>query len=311
MPRFHAADRVLVTGATGFIGAAAARALVAMGAAVHGTSSSGRAGPDGLTMHRCDLLDDTATAQLLARLRPTHLLHAAWDVTHGAYWTSPANLDWLAASARLLRAFLAAGGRRAVGVGSCAEYAWTGETCVEGLTALAPATVYGRCKLATAEAFAATGMLGGTTAWARLFFPYGPGDGAQRFIPSMLERLRQGQPFDTTQGLQIRDFIHVDDVGQALARLTAATLAGAVNIGSGKGVALRDVALRLATALGADPALLRFGALPERPGDPGRLVADIGRLRGALDFAPAVSWQDGIQGVVSAAASPSPNPHHS
>jgi len=126
MADFNAGDRVLVTGATGFIGAAAARALLALGAEVHGTSAAGRAGPADVVMHRCDLLDDAATAALLGRLRPTHLLHAAWDVTHGAYWTSPANLDWLAATARLLRGFAAGGGRRAVGVGSCAEYAWDG-----------------------------------------------------------------------------------------------------------------------------------------------------------------------------------------
>jgi len=110
----------------------------------------------------------------------------------------------------------------------------------------------------------------------------------------MLQRLRRGEPFDTTQGRQIRDFIHIDDVGRALAGLTGADLAGAVNVGSGEGVALREVALTLAGGLGADAALLRFGALPERPGDPARLVADIGRLRAGLGFSPAVGWAEGL-----------------
>ncbi|UPY37438.1 NAD-dependent epimerase/dehydratase family protein [Sediminicoccus sp. KRV36] len=288
--------KILVTGASGFIGSAAARALLAAGVEVHGTSASGRAGPPGVIMHRCDLLDDTAVADLLAELRPSHLLHVAWDVTHGTYWTSPANFLWLAAGARLLERFLALGGQRAVGVGSCAEYAWTeAETYTEVSSPLAPATPYGRCKLALSEGFAAAGMMGLSTAWARLFFPYGPGDGEQRFIPSMLARLRAGEAFDTTSGIQRRDFIHIDDVGAALAALTRSSVTGAVNIGTGEGVALREVALELAASLGAEPGLLRFGALPIRPGDPLSLIADASRLRHEVGFTSAISWREGLR----------------
>jgi len=287
--------RILVTGATGFIGAAAARALAASGAEVHGVTGSGRAGPRGVAMHRLDLLDATATAALLRRLRPTHLLHAAWDVTHGAYWTAPANLAWLAAGAALLRDFLEAGGRRAVGVGSCAEYLWDGTVCAEATTPREPATPYGRCKLAMGEAFAAAGLMGASTAWARLFFPYGPGDGAKRFLPELRRRLAAGEAVDTTAGTQIRDFLHVEDVAGALAALLHAPVTGPVNLGSGEGVALREVALELAAALGADPTLLRFGALPLRPGDPPLLVADTRRLRAELGFAPRISWREGVR----------------
>ncbi len=296
--------RILVTGATGFVGAAAARALLARGAEVHGTTASGRAGPPGMVAHRCDLLDDAAIAALIARLRPTHLLHAAWDVTHGAYWTAPANLDWLAAGARLLRRFLDAGGQRAVGVGSCAEYAWTAERYTEATAPLAPATPYGRCKLALAEAFAAAGMLGASTAWARLFFPYGPGDGPQRFIPALLRSLAAGEPFATTAGTQRRDFIHIADVGEALAALLLGPVAGPVNIAGGEGVALRDIALECAAALGADPALLRFGALPIRPGDPPSLVADVARLREEVGFNPRIPWREGIRRLATTPQDP-------
>jgi len=286
--------RVLVTGATGFIGAAAACALATTGIEVHGVSASGRAGPPGVTMHREDLLNDAAVTALLKRLRPTHLLHTAWDVTHGIYWTAPANLTWLAAGARLLRDFLKAGGKRAVGVGTCAEYAWNGNLCSEYSTQLAPATPYGRCKLALGEAFAAADLMGVSTAWARLFFPYGEGDGSQRFLPQLRENLSAGKPVATTAGTQIRDLIHVNDVGEALAALLLSPVTGSVNIGTGEGVALREVALELADALGADPGLLRFGALPIRPGDPQFLVADVTRLREEVGFVPRIHWREGV-----------------
>jgi nucleoside-diphosphate-sugar epimerase len=292
--------RILVTGATGFIGAAAARALAMAGHGVHGVSASGRAGPPGVTMHRADLLDDTATAALLRRLRPSHLLHVAWDVTHGAYWTAAANFTWLAAGARLLRDFLAEGGQRAVGVGTCAEYSWDHALYTEHATPRAPATPYGRCKLAMGEAFAAAGLMGASTAWARLFFPYGPGDGAQRFLPALRRSLIAGEPIATTAGTQIRDFIHVEDVAGALAAVLLSPVTGPVNIGTGEGVTLRDIALELADALGADPTLLQFGALPIRAGDTPSLVADVARLRGEVGFTATTPWRSGVRRFAAA-----------
>ena len=59
-------------------------------------------------------------------LRPSHLLHFAWYVTPGKFWTSPENIDWLQASLDLVTSFLDCGGERSVIAGTCAEYDWTG-----------------------------------------------------------------------------------------------------------------------------------------------------------------------------------------
>lgn len=292
-------ESFLVTGATGFIGTAVSRALVAGGFEVHGVSGSGRPSPAGVAMHRCDLLADGEVTALIARLRPSHLIHCAWDITHGAYWTAPANLTWLAAGVRLLEIFLAAGGVRAIGVGTCAEYAWTEAVYSERASLLAPATSYGRCKLALGEAYEAARLMGASTAWARLFFPYGPGDGEARFLPSLLRSLREGRPFPSTSGLQKRDFIHVEDIGEALSMLARSEVSGPVNIGTGEGPALREVALEAARAMGADPALLRFGDLPQREGDPPALVAEVTRLRSEVGFTPRIGWREGVARLVT------------
>lgn len=111
--------RVLVTGATGFVGRHAVPALLARGFEVHGVGRG--VGPN---QHAADLLAAEDRRALIARVRPSHLLHLAWDAEPGRYWTSEANLDWVAASLDLARLFAAAGGRRFVGIGTCAEYAW-------------------------------------------------------------------------------------------------------------------------------------------------------------------------------------------
>lgn len=291
---------ILVTGASGFVGNAIATALHAAGARVHGISRTGGVRPTVFFTNRCDLLDPRAVRRLLQQVRPTHLVHAAWDVTHGVYWFSRTNFRWLAASVDLLDAFLDNGGQRAIGIGTCAEYAWNQDFYREASAALAPATPYGRCKLAVCEAFTAAGQMGTSTAWARLFFPYGPGDGGQRFLPSLLSALVAGQPFDTTDGEQLRDFINVEDIGGAIAALTLGNVHGPVNIGTGAGARLKDIALAAAEDLNVDPALLRFGALPTRAGDPVSLIADVSRLEHEVGYRPRIPWRDGIRRTVQA-----------
>ena len=115
--------RVLVTGATGFVGRHSPLALAARGFEVHATCLTGT--PDtSATWHRVDLLDHAQVDRLLNEVRPTHLLHFAWYAVHGKYWTSTENLRWVESSLALLRSFVDRGGRRAVIAGTCTEYDW-------------------------------------------------------------------------------------------------------------------------------------------------------------------------------------------
>src|SRR5512139_1633254 len=140
-------NRVLLTGGTGFIGRHVAAALTRRGFEVH---SAERHTPAELTSearhHRCDLLDARQVSDLMAAIRPSHLLHLAWFAEPGAYWTSPENLRWVQASLGLLQAFAAQGGCRVVTAGSCAEYDWRYGYCSETLTPLRPDSLYGACK---------------------------------------------------------------------------------------------------------------------------------------------------------------------
>jgi nucleoside-diphosphate-sugar epimerase len=290
--------RVLLTGATGFVGRACIAPLRALGYSVHTISTGRGVPPAGVTVWPGNLLVIDRIGHLVEEIEPSHLLHVAWDVTPGKYWTACSNLDWLAASTVLLRAFLAVGGRRAVGVGTCAEYAWTVDRYAEFTSPLAPATCYGVAKSALCTAFQVVGKLGVSTAWGRLFFPFGPGEHANRLLPSVITALLAGQPADCTMGTQIRDFLYIDDAGSALAALLDSAVEGPVNIASGRGTALRDVILQAASQVGR-PDLVRLGALPIRPGDPPSIVAGTERLNLEVGFVPATTLEHGIERTIA------------
>jgi nucleoside-diphosphate-sugar epimerase len=294
---------VLVTGASGFIGRHAVDALQARGYRVHGVS---RWRPDrdvSGAWHEADLFDDETVRRVLAVVRPTHLLHLAWDTTHGRYWTSPANLRWVEASLRLGREFHDAGGRRFVGAGTCAEYSWDdrvlGERLIlEDQTPRAPRALYGIAKNATFEvlqSFAA--QVGMGFAWGRVFFPYGPDDHRPTLIPSVIAALRLGQPALVSEGRQQRDFIYARDAGAALAALVDSEVGGAVNIGTGTASSIADVATTLGTLLGRSD-LVRLGALPPRTGEPRFLIADTRRLREEVGFIAKTTLPEGLREII-------------
>lgn len=293
--------RILVTGAGGFIGRHAIAPLLARGFEVHALS---RAVLPGATCHALDLMDATATRALLDAVRPTHLLHLAWTVAPGGFWTTRDNLDWVGATLSLYRAFVAAGGTRFVGAGSCAEYDWSPAAVAVPLDEAAPcrpATLYGTAKDATRRLLAqAAGLEGVSFAWGRVFFLYGPGEKPGRLVSDTIARLARGEFIDTTAGTQRRDFLHVADVAGALAALADCAVAGPVNIASGEDRPLADFLGEIGRQLG-QPSLLRFGARPMPIDEPARLAACVTRLREEVGFVPRFDIATGIADTIAAA----------
>lgn len=284
--------RVLVTGGGGFIGQAVTACLQATGAQV-------------LTPCRqaLDLLRPGAAAAWLAVHRPSHLVHLAWTTTPGRYWDDPANHDWVEASLVLLREFAAHGGRHAFLAGTCAEYDWHAGPIDEAHTPLRPATRYGRCKAALGLLAPDLGAaLGVTVAWGRIYFPYGPGDRSERLVPQLLRRLRAGQPAPTGPGAVERDFIHVADIAEAIAQLLAAAHHGPLDVCTGKGTQVGEIAAALGQLTGRSD-LLQIGALRGRDGEPLRLVGEPRTLR-QLGWQPRRSLAEGLRQCLAHADEP-------
>lgn len=278
------ARRILVTGAGGFVGRQVLGPVRALGFEVHAVTTRAQPPLPGVTWHVADLLTATGRRTALA-VAPDTLLHAAWYVAHGKFWVAPENMAWAAASTGLLEDFMRAGGRRFIGLGSCAEYGTAPADAAPWAEtrALAPTTPYGLAKVSFATRLADAGI---STAWARLFHLFGPGEAPGRLVPAVMAALRDGRPADCASGRPVRDFASTWFIGRALAALAASEVQGAVNVAAGYGLPIAALAGRIGRLSGR-PELIRLGALADRPDEVPNMVADTGRLRWEVGFAEA------------------------
>ena len=290
--------RVLVTGGSGFIGRECLPRLAARGFQVHSLSRQVQADHPVVCWHRGDFREAAAIVDLLAQVQPTHLLHLAWCTEPRTFWNSAENADWRERSEVLFRNFDEAGGRRIVGTGSCAEYDWSNGVCHEEQTRCEPQTRYGQAKLSAGMSLMAMNPGRLSTAWARLFFIYGPLASDRRIPGAVISALLRNEPALCSDGLQQRDFLHVADVAEALVRLVDSDLSGAVNVCSGEAVSIREIAVLAAELLGKRE-LLKLGALPRAAHEPPLIVGDGTRLRRELNWTPRFTLESGLRDTVA------------
>jgi nucleoside-diphosphate-sugar epimerase len=231
-------------------------------------------------------LDPGSVDTLFAKLKPEALIQLAWCADHATYWKDPANFDWLSANLDIARAFVRQGGRRAVFAGTSAEYDWSRELPLKEFeTPLKPQMLYGSCKLAAYWALKSFFEQDGVSwAWARFFNPFGPYEDRRRLIPKVCLKLLAREELVFDAALSQRDFLHVYEVGSALAALALSEVQGPVNLGSGERTRVRDVVAILARFTGHD-GLVNFS---EAEGAAHNLVADVTRLREELGWSS--SW---------------------
>ena len=291
---------ILVTGATGFIGRNTLVPLMERGFEVVAlTSRPPLDTVPGVQYIQCDLSDREATRAIMAQTSPSHLLHLAWRAVVSGLWTAPENMDWLQISLDLARAFVEAGGKRMTVCGSCGDYDWSSGLCTEDVTPLAPDTFYGQAKVALYHALCGFSRINNVElAWGRVFFVYGPGEHESRLGASVVKALLSGQDALCSHGMQLRDYMHVGDVGAGLAALSASSLTGAYNIASGQAVRVKDVIEGLAAAAGR-PDLVKLGARQAPAFEPPLITADMTKTRkSGLDWTPRFNIETGTRDTV-------------
>jgi UDP-glucose 4-epimerase len=292
-----AGRRVLVTGATGFIGVALSRRLLDLGAQVYGVTRTARNSDDQPLVHWCvvDLADADATLRVLYDVRPDVVFHLASRVSGDRSLTAvgPTVRDNLLTTVNLLTAACESGRPRVVVAGSMEECD-ADDACVPGspyAAAKTAAAVYGRMFHA---------LYGLPVVHLRVFMVYGPGrQDTSKLVPYVIRSLQRGESPMLSSGNREVDWVYIDDVVDAF--VAAADLGAAqgatVDVGSGELVTIRALVEQLVPLVGGGAAP-QFGARADRPFERHR-VADLGAAHELLDWSPATPLPTGLARTVS------------
>jgi nucleoside-diphosphate-sugar epimerase len=308
--------RLAVTGTTGFLGRHLTEAAVRRGHAVRALVRAGRPIPHGAEPVAGELSDRAALHRLVAGAEVVLHLAALGVQSRDRDWERMVSVN-VKQPLALAEEAARAGARSLVAAGTVLEYRGHGRLpdapaplpalCAEDSSTDA-GDPYGATKAAGGLVLRARARDLGLPCWyLRLASMYGPGDDEQKFLPAAVAAARGRRPFDMTPGEQVREWLHVDDAVEALlaaadAPAPAPETGATVNVGTGEGLALRDVVRRAFERCGADPALVRPGARPYRTGEVHRLVMTTERARAML---PGWSARVGLDEGLAALAGPS------
>lgn len=301
-PHHHLLNRrVLVTGATGFIGRHLCAALQQSGAVVLATSRSATEGS--LREVRSlpgDITDAGFVAQLVAKNQPEYVFHLAAlkkrsqgmaDFRLAADTNFFATVN-LAIACQAIPCF-----RQMVALGTCEEYGPAGTPFREDAREM-PANSYAASKLAATYFLQTMHRASGfPSVILRPSLAYGPGQGDDMMLPALIRSLLAGRRFPMTPGAQTRDYVFVDDLVQAilLASGNPSVCGQVMNVGSGEPVTLRTIAEQVAALVGSEAAeLLDFGVFDYRPGEALSYWADPAAIQSKLGWRLFTGLQEGL-----------------
>ncbi|HEY9871151.1 MAG TPA: NAD-dependent epimerase/dehydratase family protein [Candidatus Obscuribacterales bacterium] len=295
--------RVLVTGASGFVGANLARRLVADGHEVYlfvrkeSDLWRVRDMADSLRLVEVSLLDFEPVTEAVRRIRPEWIFHCA---VYGAYsWQN----DWrrmcqtnIAATINLVEACLSAGFEAFVNTGSSSEYGFKDDAPGE-TERLDPNSYYAVTKASASQYCSFIGRQHNVRiVTLRLYSIYGPYEEPNRFVPTLTINALEGRLPPLVDPRTARDYVYVDDTVAAylMAASTAGQESGAVyNVGTGRQTSIAEAveAARRIFGLQAEPA---WGSMPNRSWDTNVWVCNNTKITEALGWQPSVSFDQGL-----------------
>lgn len=298
--------RVLITGATGFVGACLARRFLKLGHEVHvfvrPESSMWRIADvaEELILHHIDLRDAQLVNRAVIAIKPEYIFHLA---TYGGF-SFQQNIDSIYASnllgtINLVHACEKAGFDLFVNTGSSSEYGLKLppmkecdilEPVGDYAVSKAAATLFCRSEASQKELPIIT---------LRVFSPYGPWDDPKRLIPYVISSLLNKKGPALSNPASVRDYIFIDDVIEAyFAVMVAPVIPGAIyNVGSGRQTSIGDVVTKITIAIGNGIAPV-WGVRENQRPEPASWLADINALKFHCNWQPATSLDDGLQNTI-------------
>ncbi len=276
--------RVLIIGASGFIGRYVSRRFADTGAhTVFSTYNSRPPVDDGASWHRLVLTDDPELEALFDLARPDAVVHLAAMADVGAAERNPEVAVAVNATATATIARLAERhGAHLVFVST--EYVFDGRAGPYTVDdSPSPNTQYGRTKFEGEQAVAAL-----CTSWSivRTSIVYGwPAPGRRNFVPMLVDRLRNGEPYQGPTNVY-RSPVYVEHLVDGIVRIAEGTHTGVLHVAGRDWVTMHEFAVAVAARFGLDASLVVpvANAVNDRLGlDCTRTMADLGRPHPGLD----------------------------
>lgn len=240
--------KVIVTGINGLIGQYIAEPLKKLGFEVYGIGTKDIL-TDKFNYIKLDINDTVQLEHLFKEIKAEYLIHLAWDTKKG-YLDSDSNFDLLASSINMLKYFKENGGKRAIFIGTLAEYKFTDEPVKEDAE-LNLQTIYTKCKNSLreiSELYCNKHNI--SFCWCRIFNTYGENEKEYRLFPYIINTLKNNEKVSINYSQLEKDYIYAGDAARILALVINSDITGIINICSGKGIKLKDLAIIIAEKLG-------------------------------------------------------------
>ena len=286
---------VLITGASGFLGNYVMQRLSKEPDwEIHAAANTRKVA--GAICHQVNLLDNEAVSRLMAKVRPSYLMHFAWETRPQIYLQSPTNLDWLAAGIHLLQEFKRCGGIRFISAGTCNEYDMSQGLLREESIFEDKSSLYGLAKRSfhnIARQYCENEGL--SYASGRIFFMYGDGDKQNRAVPYAINGLLKGEAIACNAANAYRDYMYVADGAEAFTALLKSDFTGAMNIATGQPVSMGEIFTEIAYQLKREDLL----SLNAQVSGPNTILADVGKMHRELNFEPRFSLSEGLARTIS------------
>jgi nucleoside-diphosphate-sugar epimerase len=293
---YFSGKKVLVTGASGFIGSHLCQTLISCNAEVYGVSREFQSDNDICSQWlKGDLAEISDANRIIVTSSPDIVYHLASHVVGARDITNvlPTFRSNLSSTVNILMASYKFGCEKIVLVGSLEEPE-------KIATFVTPSSPYAAAKFAsTAYGRMFHALYQAPVTIARLFMVYGPGQrDLNKLIPYVIRSLLEKKKPQMTSGQRLVDWIYVQDVVDGLLKMAQAkNIEGeTIDIGSGQLNSVQSIVQKLAGLV--DPSIeLCFGSVPDRPMEQIR-VADTEATYARIGWKPKVSLDRGLEATI-------------
>tara|TARA_B100001142_G_scaffold130483_2_gene132115 strand:- start:230 stop:1093 length:864 start_codon:yes stop_codon:yes gene_type:complete len=233
--------KLLITGSTGFIGKSLINLFLTKKYKIFALTRKNIKNKN-INYIKSDLFDHTKIKKIIKKIKPNYLIHLAWEANPKKFHQSGTNFKWLHSSLNLYYNFCKYGGRRALLIGSCAEYNFNKKILKEDFIKKTDHTRYSLCKETFLDhAYKISKKFNTQLIWARLFWIYGINQKRGRLIPDLIYSAKKSKKIIVKNPSSIVNLLNVKDVCIALYKIFESNITGIVNIADKKNIKVIDI----------------------------------------------------------------------